>query len=105
MDRLRLFGIGLSWGGYESLILPGEPRIARSVRPCAWDGRLLRIHAGLEAAHDLIADLRQAFGHAARLWSDSRGAASTEAAASSTSTASLSPSASSIHRSPERISA
>ena len=69
VDRLRLFGIGLSWGGYESLILPGEARIARSVRPCAWDGRLLRIHAGLEAARDLIADLRQAFDHATRLWS------------------------------------
>jgi cysteine-S-conjugate beta-lyase len=65
VDRVQLFGIGLSWGGYESLILPAEPVLPRSVRPCPYNGRLLRLHAGLEHAGDLIADLRQALDHAA----------------------------------------
>lgn len=64
VDRLQLFGIGLSWGGFESLVLPSEAVLTRSVRPCAWNGRMLRIHAGLEDADDLVADLRQAFAYA-----------------------------------------
>lgn len=67
VDRLQLFGIGLSWGGFESLVLPSEPEITRSVRPCPHNGRLLRIHAGLENVDDLIADMRQALTHAASL--------------------------------------
>jgi cysteine-S-conjugate beta-lyase len=66
IDRLQLFGIGLSWGGFESLVLPCEPEIKRSVRPCPYNGRLLRIHAGLEHVEDLVADLRQALAHATR---------------------------------------
>lgn len=58
-DGLKLFGIGLSWGGYESLVLPMD-RPRRNTR--AWDleGPLVRIHAGLEDAQDLAADLLQA---------------------------------------------
>ena len=67
VDRLQLFGIGLSWGGFESLVLPSEPEIARSVRPCPWNGRMLRIHTGLESVDDLIEDMRQAMQRAARL--------------------------------------
>ncbi|MDX5627477.1 MULTISPECIES: cystathionine beta-lyase [unclassified Brenneria] len=59
VDALRLFGIGSSWGGYESLILPVNP--LRSVHLQKHSGTLLRIHAGLENANDLIADLDQAF--------------------------------------------
>ncbi len=55
IDGLKHFGLGYSWGGYESLIVPA--RIVRSVRPFASEGPLVRIHAGLEDADDLIADL------------------------------------------------
>jgi cystathionine beta-lyase len=59
MDSLRLFGLGYSWGGYESLIVP--PHLARSATKFADDGKLVRIHAGLEDVGDLIADLEQGF--------------------------------------------
>ncbi|HEU0162329.1 MAG TPA: cystathionine beta-lyase [Rhizomicrobium sp.] len=55
VDGLRLFGIGYSWGGFESLIVPAH--IRRTARPFAAEGPVLRIHAGLEDAGDLIADL------------------------------------------------
>ena len=57
MDGLKLFGMGWSWGGYESLIVPA--RIHRTVKPFAAEGPVIRIHAGLEDADDLIADLEQ----------------------------------------------
>lgn len=59
VDGLALFGRGYSWGGYESLIVPAH--INRSVKPFAAEGPVLRIHAGLENADDLIADLDLAF--------------------------------------------
>jgi cystathionine beta-lyase len=61
LDGLELFGMGVSWGGYESLILPSDPHRCRSAT--TWDapGPLLRIHAGLEDADDLIADLDAGF--------------------------------------------
>ncbi len=57
LDGFELFGMGFSWGGFESLILPMEPKYSRSAT--TWDGKgpLLRIHAGLEDPADLIADL------------------------------------------------
>ncbi len=58
MDSLKLFGMGYSWGGYESLIVPSK--IHRSAAPFDAKGRVVRIHAGLEDADDLIADLDQA---------------------------------------------
>ena len=57
--NLRLFGIGLSWGGYESLALLVDPP-KRTEESLAVSGPLLRIHAGLEGANDLIADMHQA---------------------------------------------
>jgi cystathionine beta-lyase len=60
VDRLELFGIGASWGGYESLALPSAvSRSAANLRRFA--GRLVRLHIGLEEPADLIADLDQAF--------------------------------------------
>ncbi len=62
LDGLELFGLGYSWGGYESLVIPVAPRqLARKAVP--WDGAgpLLRFHAGLEDADDLIADLEAGF--------------------------------------------
>lgn len=60
LGRLRLFGLGYSWGGYESLIVPAG-RLVRTAS--AWDGGgpLLRLSIGLEHPDDLIADLAQAF--------------------------------------------
>lgn len=59
MDGLEHFGLGYSWGGYESLIVPAH--IVRTARPYAGKGPLLRIHAGLEDPADLIADLETGF--------------------------------------------
>ena len=57
IDALRLFGIGYSWGGFESLALPVDPARYRTARP--WDGAgpLVRLHIGLEEPSDLVADL------------------------------------------------
>jgi cystathionine beta-lyase len=57
MNSLKLFGMGYSWGGYESLIVPAK--IQRTARPFEAEGPVVRIHAGLEDAGDLIADLEQ----------------------------------------------
>jgi cysteine-S-conjugate beta-lyase len=62
-QHLRLFGIGLSWGGFESLALPSEPTLPRAVKPVPYGGPIIRIHAGLESAADLIDDMRGAFRH------------------------------------------
>lgn len=56
----KLFGIGLSWGGYESLALRVDPRPGWSAAGDINSGPLLRIHAGLEGAHDLVADMTKA---------------------------------------------
>ncbi|MCP3460974.1 cystathionine beta-lyase [Bradyrhizobium sp. CCGUVB23] len=58
MDSLELFGIGSSWGGYESLALPA--RFTRTDRPFPLSGTLVRLHVGLEDPTDLIADLAKA---------------------------------------------
>lgn len=60
IDTLELFGTGVSWGGYESLASPGDRMIARRAKPEDLGGSLLRLHVGLEAHADLIADLRRA---------------------------------------------
>ena len=60
--QLTLFGIGYSWGGYESLIIP--VKYINSVRTATkWthDGTLIRNHVGLEDIDDLIADLEAGF--------------------------------------------
>lgn len=61
VDALRLFGIGASWGGYESLALIAPPQRLRS--HSYWQGQeaVIRLHVGLEDADDLILDLAQAF--------------------------------------------
>jgi len=60
LDGMELFGMGASWGGFESLILPTHPERLRSA--VAWDtGPCLRLHAGLEDIDDLIADLARGF--------------------------------------------
>jgi cystathionine beta-lyase len=59
IDALRLFGIGFSWGGFESLAVPADPR--RALGMPDHGGLLVRLHIGLEDPTDLIADLDQAF--------------------------------------------
>ncbi len=57
IDGLALFGIGYSWGGYESLALPVWPEKHRSSTPWIAEGAVIRLQIGLEDADDLIADL------------------------------------------------
>jgi cystathionine beta-lyase len=59
----ELFGIGASWGGFESLIIHSVP--LRTVVPWRETGHLIRIHAGTEDPGDLIADLEAAFARLA----------------------------------------
>jgi len=61
LDNLDYYGMGWSWGGYESLIVPQDLKGIRTVTPDAHQGPLLRIHAGLEDPDDLIADLDAGF--------------------------------------------
>lgn len=61
IDRTRLFGIGYSWGGYESLILPTAPSRYRSIDADQWSAPMLRLHVGLEDADDLLMDLADGF--------------------------------------------
>jgi cysteine-S-conjugate beta-lyase len=58
IDALSLFGIGYSWGGYESLALPVDPEKHRTVGAWPFKGRTVRLQIGLEHPDDLIADLR-----------------------------------------------
>jgi cystathionine beta-lyase len=57
LDDMRLFKMGYSWGGFESLVIPAN--VARAKRSVPWrtEGPLLRLHVGLEDVDDLIADL------------------------------------------------
>ena len=59
-EALALFGIGASWGGYESLVLP--VRITRTAGSGDFGGEMARFHIGLEEPADLIADLEHALG-------------------------------------------
>jgi len=57
VDNLEYFGLGASWGGYESLVLVTDPNAMRVARPWPYEGPTLRFHAGLENVDDLIGDL------------------------------------------------
>jgi len=59
VESLELFGIGASWGGYESLAVPSTMSITRTAGSGRFDGPLVRLHIGLEDVDDLTADLRQ----------------------------------------------
>ena len=61
LDALALFGIGASWGGYESLAVPFDATLARSATHWAPGGPPVRFHIGLEDVSDLIADLERGF--------------------------------------------
>ena len=61
VEGLRIFRMGYSWGGFESLILPFDPEEDRTVGTWPHAGRCLRISIGLEDRDDLIRDLEEGF--------------------------------------------
>jgi len=63
IDALQLFGIGASWGGFESLVLPANVKGARTAIDYSQHGEFIRFHIGLESVEDLLADLEQAFNY------------------------------------------
>ncbi len=65
LDGLELFGMGYSWGGFESLILPFDPSEYRTATKWQSEGPALRLHIGLEDVDDLRADLEAGFGRLA----------------------------------------
>ena len=66
LDGLELYGMGASWGGFESLILPADPGANRTATTWNAPGPLIRIHIGLEHIDDLIADMEAGFTRLAR---------------------------------------
>ena len=61
VDTLELFGIGASWGGYESLAIPFDCAPLRTATRWEPGGPTVRFHIGLEAVEDLLADLERGF--------------------------------------------
>ena len=61
IDSYELFGIGSSWGGYESLAIRTDPKNMRTATGWNPGGPLVRLHVGLEDSDDLIADLERGF--------------------------------------------
>ena len=61
LDHMEVFGMGYSWGGFESLIIPLDPNKVRTVVDWSGRGTFLRLHIGLESVDDLKADLEASF--------------------------------------------
>jgi len=61
LDTVRLFGMGFSWGGFESLVIPFDCASYRTATTWAPGGPTLRLHIGLENVADLKADLERGF--------------------------------------------
>ena len=61
VDALAMFGVGVSWGGFESLVLPVKPN--RTAKPWTEEGRVVRFGIGNESTESLIEDLSQALRH------------------------------------------
>jgi cystathionine beta-lyase len=61
LDTVKLFGMGYSWGGYESLVIPFDCSNYRTATTWAPGGPALRLHIGLEDVNDLKADLARGF--------------------------------------------
>jgi cystathionine beta-lyase len=58
---MDIFGMGASWGGYESLMIPAHPDNYRTAVPWPKDKQILRVHIGLEDVEDLKTDLTEGF--------------------------------------------
>jgi cystathionine beta-lyase len=61
LDQLKLFGMGASWGGYESLATPFDCAAFRTATQWAPGGPAVRLHIGLEDVNDLTDDLERGF--------------------------------------------
>jgi cystathionine beta-lyase len=61
LDTVKLFGMGYSWGGFESLVIPFDCAEYRTATKWAPGGPTLRLHIGLENVEDLKADLERGF--------------------------------------------
>jgi cystathionine beta-lyase len=61
LDTVRLFGMGYSWGGFESLVISFDCSDYRTATKWAPGGPTLRLHIGLEHVDDLKADLQRGF--------------------------------------------
>lgn len=62
INGLQLFGLGTSWGGYESLVMPAIAHHLRALPVQPDEGRLVRFHIGLEDSQDLRNDINQSLG-------------------------------------------
>lgn len=67
LDALKLFGLGFSWGGFESLAISCDHQLRTRQFNTDYGGPLMRLHVGLEAPSDLIADLRAGLDAYAKL--------------------------------------
>lgn len=65
LEGYKHFGLGFSWGGYESLVIPCDPQVKRTAEAWRAEGPLLRYSIGLETTADLIADLEAGFARLA----------------------------------------
>jgi cystathionine beta-lyase len=72
LNSLELFGMGASFGGFESLAIPMDPARHRSATQWPADGAYVRLHVGLEDADDLIEDLEQGLSRMRTAGAESR---------------------------------
>ncbi len=63
LDNLELFGLGYSWGGFESLVIPFDCKTYRTATEWSPEGPALRFSVGLENIEDLQDDLDRGFAH------------------------------------------
>ncbi len=61
LDNMQLCSMGFSWGGFETLLIPIDPRPVRAVSKWPYEGQAFRIHVGLEHVDDIIEDLEKGF--------------------------------------------
>ncbi len=61
LNALEIFGLGYSWGGFESLAIWARPQTSRTIDPQKWKNPLIRLHIGLEDPEDLKEDLKRGF--------------------------------------------
>jgi cystathionine beta-lyase len=66
LEGFSIFGMGFSWGGYESLMIPFHWKDSRDVVPCPFSGPAFRLQIGLEDTEDLITDLKEGFQRLAK---------------------------------------
>ena len=66
LNGMQLFGMGFSWGGYESLLIGGRQQRDRTSGIFAGQGPVLRLYAGLEDVNELIDDLESGFDRLSR---------------------------------------